>query len=216
MQVLSVKPVKGKTAKRYHVHIYLDSENMELDLPLYSNELYKYGIEEMKDLPDSLYETIVDQTLRTRIITRCEYLLNSKAYTKEELKSKLREGFYPEPLIDEAIETMQKYHFIDDEDYAIRYTELNGHKKSKRMVAIELKAKGISDTMIEEVTAELDSCQDEILDKLINKRCSGKNLSDSKEWIKQMRFLISKGFEYDEITRALGRYKELGDYGEEE
>lgn len=208
MQIMAVKPFGGKSAKRYHVHFYLDGDGVELDMPLYGGELTKYNIEEGAELPDSTFFTICEEILRTRIITRCEYLLNIKAYTEKELREKLRDGFYPEPLIDEAISVMASYHFIDDVDYAARYVELNGHKKSKRMITYELRDKGISEYIIEEVTADLDEVQFNVLENLMIKKCNGKNLNDTKEVNKIYRYFLGKGFKFEEISGIIDRLKE--------
>lgn len=204
MIILSVKSL-GTGKRRFHVHFLMKDE--EMDMPLYGGEMRRYHIEEGAELPDSVYEQIVNQVLKTRIITRCEYLLNGKAYTVAELRKKLQEGYYPSDLIEMAIEKMLAWHFLDDEDYARRYVELRGKKKSLRELTLELRRKGIDRDLIEDVLAGGEEQQSDTLMRLAEKRCKNENLEDPKIWMKHLRYFMGKGFPYDEICDILSSIK---------
>ena len=88
---------------------------------LYKGEIHKYGICEGKEISTEVYEELMGRVLPKRATLRCMNLLQSKDYTAEQLRRKLRLGFYPEEIIEEAIAYVASYRYIDDERYALDY-----------------------------------------------------------------------------------------------
>ena len=48
----------------------------------------------------------------------------------------------------------KRYHYIDDDDYAARYFEIYGDKKSVRQLAAELRRKGIDRETVDRLAGE--------------------------------------------------------------
>ena len=203
MKVLRIEPLKKG---RYAVHVLLGGE--ECTIPLYRAELSAYHIEEEAELLDSVYEKICQQVLIKRAVSRAEYLLGARSYTTQELKKKLREGYYPKEIIDRVIELLTEYGFLDDISYAARYIESRGSSKSIRQLRAELLAKGIERDIIDKELEDGAEREMGALKKLVEKRCKGVNMADPKEYARQMRFFLSKGFPLDAIRQELGRYGE--------
>lgn len=197
MRIIRIEPL-GK--RRSAVYFILEGE--ELYMPLYSGEIKHYHIEEDAELPDETFEEICTNILNPRAMQRGEYLLASKWYTAAELAQKFRENRYPECVITYVLDRFTEYGFIDDRRYAKRYVESVGKKKSVKQLHLDLTRKGIDRAILDDVLS--DPAQEmTALTSLIEKRCKNSDLSDPKEWNKQVRYLIGKGFSYDMVKEEL-------------
>ena len=80
--------------------VYLDE-----DAPafcLYSKEIRQFELKEGVELTDGVYGEIL-AVLTKRARERCLYLLDDMARTEQQIRKKLKEGYYPEEAIDSAI-----------------------------------------------------------------------------------------------------------------
>lgn len=177
-------------------------------MPLYGGELRRYHVEEGAELADSVYEEIRTQILNRRAVERSEYLLARKNYTAAELTKKLAEGCYPEAVIRHVLSLLMEYGFIDDVHYAEHYVEVHGKRKSIRQLRMELAGKGIEREIIDNALENAGNQEAEALAKLVARRCKNVDLSDEKEWNKQLRYFIGKGFAFDEVKRELMQYRD--------
>lgn len=201
MQVLKISRVFGSRKEKYFALIYLDKSAEETEFPLYPSELKKYGITEGLECDDSLYYKIEKEVLKKRILARCGYLLAKCAYTEKELKDKLLKDHYPAKLADMAVLKMKDLSYIDDEDFALRYIELNKAKKSMKLIRKELEQKGVDKSITDEICT--DDSDEETLSALANKKCRGVDLSDVKQKNRVYRFLLSRGFSFEAVSAIL-------------
>lgn len=185
--------------------VYIDSE---FAFVLYKGELRLYHISEGKDISDKDYNTIMNELLPKRARLRAMNLLKSREYTTEELKRKLRMGDYPENIIDEAIEYVASYRYIDDLRYATDYITSQENIRSRRRIEQDLLRKGISKSTLEQAWLkweEKGGSQDEIsmIQKLLQKRHFDIDTTDIREQQRIYTFLVRKGFSHDSIRRAI-------------
>lgn len=175
---------------------------------LYKGEIHKYGIREGKEISAAVYEELMSKVLPKRATLRCMNLLQSKDYTAEQLRRKLRQGFYPEEIIEEAIAYVESYRYVDDDRYALDYITYHAEKKSRRKIINDLKAKGISDDVSMRAFAkweELGNEQDEeaLVKELLEKKHYDKDTADQKEKQRLYGFLLRRGFSHDTICKVL-------------
>ena len=97
-------------------------------IALYPSELRRYNIQEGNFLSKEQYKSIED-ILYKRGKERALYYLKNSDKTSYQMRNKLREGFYPENIIEKIIDFLSKYGYIDDLQYAIRYITYNINKK---------------------------------------------------------------------------------------
>jgi regulatory protein len=202
MLIQRIEPL-GK--RRYVIDFMIQGE--ELTMPLYGGELYRYHIKEGAELPDSTYQEIREQVLNKRALTRSEYLLGKKNYTSRELSRKLEDGHYPGEVIGHVLRLLTEYGFVNDLHYARRYVELQGTRKSSRQMCLELTRKGIEADILDQVFMEAGDTETTALQKLVEKRCRTADLTDPKEWNKQLRYLLGKGFSYEQVKETLGAFR---------
>ncbi len=115
-----------------------------------------------------------------------------------------------DPLVSQKIiDKLKENKFLNDMEFARWWVEQRTLIKPRawRIIKIELKQKGISSEIIEELNINSESEEKNDLTmaiKLAQKRLPRyKNLSRQEIYQKMGRFLISKGFDYDTIKRSI-------------
>ena len=79
------------------------------------------------------------------------YYLQFSGKTENEMRKKLAEQEFSPASVEDAVLFLKHYRYLDDEDYARRYVEKNGNKKSIRQMKFDLRQKGVSDDLVEMV-----------------------------------------------------------------
>ena len=63
----------------------------------------------------------MQEVLPKRAKLRAMNLLQGREYTTSQLRTKLQQGYYPPEIIEQAIEYVAGFHYIDDLRYAVDY-----------------------------------------------------------------------------------------------
>ena len=184
--------------------VYLDGE---FAFVLYKGELRLYHIEKDAELAEEEYEEIVETVLPKRAKKRCLMLLQKKDYTEEELRRKLRAGEYPKDSIDEAIDYVKGYHYVDDYRYCKSYISCYGDKCSRQQILSRLLAKGVDKNCILEAYEEVHSMgevasEEELIYALLSKKHFDIATADMKSRQKMYRHLLYKGFSVEGVGRV--------------
>jgi regulatory protein len=134
------------------------------------------------------------------------YYLQFSDKTESEMRKKLAEQGFSPASVEDAVNFLLEYRYLNDENYALRYLEKNGKKKSRRQIAFELKNKGIPAELVESAMEEIPVDEEaQILALLEKKKYSGEAAS-REERQKISGFLARKGFSYEAISAALIHY----------
>lgn len=185
--------------------IYLDGEYA---FALYKGELSTYHIKKGKEISREVFEELMGQILLKRAKLRAMNLLKSRTYTEEELRRKLKQGFYPDILIDGALEYVKSFRYVDDIAYAKEFISYRVDTLNKNQIVNKLLQKGIKKEHIEDAFAE---CEEEgtiveeekqIMAFLLKKHYSAKDC-DFKEKQKLIATLYRKGFSTNCINRVM-------------
>ncbi|MCR5650248.1 MAG: RecX family transcriptional regulator [Lachnospiraceae bacterium] len=190
--------------RKNRVKVYFDEGSPAF--VLYEKEIEKYDIKEGQELAGETYELIKKEVLIKRAVSRTLYLLDASAKTESALKKKLREGFYPEEVIEEAVRYAKEKHYIDDEYYASAYAEKKKTSKSKWMIKKELQQKGIDPATAEEVFSGMEIDDRETIAGILEKKIPRGSAVDRKTAEKIKRSLLTKGFAYDDIRAAFSTH----------
>ncbi len=187
--------------------IYL---NDEFAFVLYKGELRLFKIKEGEALLQETYREIVDTVLTKRAKLRAMYLLKTIDRTEADVRRKLKEGLYPQIVIDAAISYVKSYHYIDDTRYAGNYIAYKTGSLSRSEIKQKLLLKGINKELIEEQLAEHrkdgSEAERELIRRLMLKKCRELPLSDYQEKNKLFAYLYRKGFTIGDIENV---YKEF-------
>lgn len=175
-----------------------------LTFALYRGELKKYDIQEGGELSLETYHRILKEVLFKRARERCLYLLKARDRTEQEIRRKLKEGWYPQEAIENAVEFLKEYRFVDDEKYCRGYIRVYGGKKSRKQLEFELRNKGISRETIAGFLEENPVDEESQILKYLRKKGYERDTTPPNEKAKIASALARKGFSFDEIYRVMG------------
>jgi regulatory protein len=176
---------------------------------LYKGEIQKFSLEKDGLLPEELYDKIINEILLKRAKLRCMNLLKNRDYTMYQLVAKLRQGGYPEAVIEGATAYVASFGYIDDFRYARTYIMSAGQTKSRRQIERNLLQKGISKEQIcaayAQCSVEEDTTQEQkLIEKLLEKKRFDSQNATYADRQKIAAFLYRKGFSMDDINHAIG------------
>lgn len=123
--------------------------------------------------------------------------------TERDVRSFLQKKGYLEDISDYVVGKMKEYGFLDDAVYAARYAESARGRKGGRLIALELKRKGVPDGDIEAAVGALGD-ETESARAQLAKYLRGKDLSDRATLRRAFSYLLSKGYDADTARAALG------------
>lgn len=184
--------------------VYIDQE---FAFVLYKGELRLYQLAEGKEITQKTYDELMNVVLPKRAKLRAMNLLQKRSYTEKQLRDKLKEGLYPEKIMDAAIEYVKSFRYIDDYQYAVDYITCYESRKSRKKLETELIMKGVSKTAIADAFREwenLGGSQDEIA--MIKELLEKKHYSpecDMKEKNRIYAFLLRRGFSIEKVQEAM-------------
>lgn len=143
-----------------------------------------------------------------KILDRALFLMSLRDHSKTELGRKLKQKF-PEDteIIENVLEELKRTAIIDDTRFAKIFTEyrLKSSPRGKNLIKQELLKKGIDQEIIADVFENINFNEEELAEELaINKaRSFDKNIDPQKKKEKLMRFLASRGFNFDIILKTI-------------
>ena len=189
--------------------IYIDEE---FAFVLYKGELRLFDIKVGNQLSEDSFSKIMTELLPKRAKMRTMNLLQSRDYTRKALMDKLSAGLYPAQVIEQALDYVASYHYIDDVRYAKSFIHYNHERKSRRVIEQDLVKKGVSKADIEKAWKEWMTegnvqNEEEQICKLLEKKGFDSACSDRKERQKIYAFLMRKGFSTESIIRAMKNYQ---------
>lgn len=179
-----------------------------LIFPLYKGEVQKYHLAEGEELSQRVYTELVEEVLSKRVKLRAMNLLQKHSYTREGLRRKLLEGKYPDFLIEEALDYVTKYRYLDDDRYAQEYIRCYSENRSKRRIMQDLSAKGVCQEIIERAWEDYEAINAPVDEKaqvleLLRKKSFDASTADRKEAARMMSFLYRKGYGMDIINQCI-------------
>ena len=132
--------------------------------------------------------------------------VNGSLKTKKQVITYLRGKEFTDNAVFYAIDKLQEYGFIDDEEFARRYMESASVSKGVKLIAYKLMEKGISKEIVEKVMSEINPETKQSALNLAQKRVKSKEIT-SDLIRKTYAYLISKGFSYEDADYAIRSIK---------
>ena len=174
------------------------------DMKIWRQEDWVDNLNMMEPMEESPRTNDPDEARKAR--EKAVYYLQFSGKTEYELRKKLAEQEFSPASVDSAIEFVKKYRYLDDEDYARRFVERNGNKKSRKQMVFELTQKGVSRDILNLVLEDMEVSEEaQIIALLTKKNYSGEEAA-REEKQKIFAYLARKGFSYDSISAALIQY----------
>ena len=193
---------KIETVSKTKYRIFLDNK---FAFVLYKGELSRYRIEENSEMEESVYQEIKQNIVIKRAKLRAMHLLNDMDRTESQLREKLKANQYTEDVIDEAINYVKSFGYVNDSNFAKRFVDCRKEKKSKKEIYAALCNKGLSREMIDEAFEECYDRSDSrnAISELLRKKKYSPETATEKDKQKIFAFLMRKGFSYEDIRQVV-------------
>ncbi len=167
-------------------------------------QIREMNIEEGKDM--SLEDR--DKYFKDVLLPRAkEYILRtltSSDKTVAQLKTGLKRKYMPDVIIEEAVECIDRYGYIDDVRFAVNYIESRKNSKSREYIRHSLSSKGIDPQVIAELMQDYDKeLEIPLIEKKIISFFKGKKEISRKDMDKLAASLLRQGFDQTNVYNCV-------------
>ena len=188
------------------VNIFLDGEYA---FPLSLEITMKYSLKKGMEINQEMQKDLIMQSdCRTALDQAVNYL--SKTFkTKHQMMAFVKKHDYDDIIVAYVVEKLEEYGYINDNSYVQRYISTYLGQIGKKKIEYELLKKGIEKELIQKALEEVETPQEDVV-KVLQKKLGSRQL-EGKDKEKVMRYMIGKGFSYEEIKRAMEKVQKGGD-----
>lgn len=188
------------------VNIFLDGEYA---FPLSLEITMKYSLKKGMEINQEMQKDLIMQSdCRTALDQAVNYL--SKTFkTKQQMMTFVKKHDYDDIIVTYVVGKLEEYGYINDNSYVQRYISTYLGQIGKKKIEYELLKKGIEKELIQKALEEVETPQEDVV-KVLQKKLGSRQL-EGKDKEKVMRYMIGKGFSYEEIKRAMEKVQKGGD-----
>jgi regulatory protein len=141
------------------------------------------------------------------LMGRALRFLSKREQSLQELRKKLLPFADSESELDELLLKLQKQDWLSDERFAEGLVRRKSERYGSRRIVDELKQNGIDQETVSRLKNDLKESDAQRAHDLWQKKFDGLVPVDQKDRAKQMRYLASKGFPLDQVSKIItGRY----------
>ena len=159
-----------------------------------------------QELSEEKIEQLQAEDARERAFQQAMLFLSYRARSESEIRQNLRTHEIPEPVIDKTLERLRQDGLANDNQFAEAWVENRStfRPRSRRMMAMELRQKGLND---EAVSSAVENVDDEALAyEAAQKRVARYKGLEWNEFRKKLSdFLARRGFSYSVIAPVVTR-----------
>jgi regulatory protein len=159
-----------------------------------------------QELSDEKIEQLQTADARERAFQQAMLYLSYRARSESEIRKNLQKHEIPEAVIEQTLDRLRENGLANDNQFARTWVENRNtfRPRSRRMMAMELRQKGLDDEAIE---SAVESVDDEAAAYVAGQKKSGR--FKGLEWIefrkKLSGFLARRGFSYSVIAPVVTR-----------
>lgn len=133
-------------------------------------------------------------------------LLARREYARKELESRLLSRGMQQGLVATVLDRLETDDFLSDERFAESFVGARiGRGQGPFRIRHELEERGVATDLIESAMVEADPDWQALASEVRRKRFGPEPPGDFKQRARQTRFLRYRGFEAEQIRRALGQ-----------
>lgn len=196
-----ITAIEAQKKRSNRVNVYLDGE-------------FAFGLERItaawlrvgQELDEKKIEQLQAEDARERALQQALLFLSYRSRSESEICANLRKHELPEPVIEETLERLRRDGLANDDQFARAWVENRStfRPRSRRMMALELRQKGLDEESMSSALAAVD-------DKALAYEAAQKrsNRLSGLEWsvfrTKLSGFLARRGFSYSVIAPVVTR-----------
>ena len=186
--------------------VFIDGEfKATLALEIVLKSRLKIGM----DISGVELEETVSRSENVAALNKATSYITKAFKTKKQVIEYLRGKGFSERAVFFAVDKLKEYGYIDDVEYAKKYF-VSASMQGKRLSEYKLMTKGVSIKDIEKAFEQTSLNMDEKALSLAEKYIRKKDKT-GENFAKTFRYLISKGFSFDEAENAVAALKEGND-----
>ena len=159
-----------------------------------------------QELSDEKIEQLQAEDARERAFQQAMLFLSYRARSEAEIRQNLRKHEIPEPVIEQTLERLRQDGLANDNQFARAWVENRSafRPRSRRLMAMELRQKGLNDEAVSSAVADVD---DETLAyEAAQKRAVRFKGLEWNEFRKKLSdFLARRGFSYSVVAPVVTR-----------
>lgn len=134
-------------------------------------------------------------------------LLERMDRTKKGLSDRLRQAGFCAEAVEDAVDYVSSFGYVDDARYAENYIAYRIQSKSRRKIFQELFEKGVdketAQAAWDRAAEYIKPDERKILTEAVLKKCQPGAVLDEKEMRRLQGFLLRRGFGYNDISHVL-------------
>ena len=154
-----------------------------------------------QELSEEKIEQLLAEESRERAFQQAMLFLSYRTRSESEIRQNLRKHEFQEPVIEQTLERLRQNGLANDDQFARAWVENRSafRPRSRRMMALELRQKGLSDEAVASAVEDID-------DEALAYQAAQKKVTRLKglEWNafrkKMSDFLARRGFSYSVIA----------------
>ena len=166
----------------------------------------KNRIKTGQEIDEEKLAQLVNESEQQEALAKATDYVAKNLKTKRQVKEYLLKKGYSEQIAWACIDKLKEYNYIDDVEYSKRYIESLSKKQGKRLTEYKLMMKGVKKEDIENAYSDAEDHSNESVKKLAKKHLGNKPIT-KENLAKTYRYLIGKGFSYEQVSEALAEYQ---------
>lgn len=200
---MRIEQIKESQRKKGRLLVRLEDGNV---LRVTEEELLRFGLRAGMELDEETAEALQASARASAARAAAASIIGSRALSKQELTRRLVKKGNEASDAQAAADWLEEIGAVDDENYAAALVRHYGGKGyGPARVRDELRRRGVGRELWDSALEEMPEAA-EILDHLLQKRG---DLSDPKERRRASDALLRRGFSWEQVRAALGRYAEM-------
>ena len=197
MQITEIKKI-GKGDRYYLIIDEVRTFVVEAEI------LARYKLKTFDEIDEDYLNKLLLDNGELACFDRALTYLEKNIKTEKGIRDYLKQKGFLDESVDNAVEKLIEYGYIDDSVYAENYIRTYADKKGRKLLRFELSIKGVDKAIIEAKLEELLDFEDEFAScKELCKKYVKNKIVDQKLKQKAYAHLVSKGFSSDIISRVL-------------
>jgi len=189
-----VTDLKRQKKNESRINVYLDGEYFTSADEVV---LYKAGIKTGSEVETTVIAKLLKADDNQKAFDFALKYLTYRLRAKKEINSYLSQKGFDEGIIEETIEKLEHYGYVDDEKFANLYVQSQKHRYGKKKIEYNLRQFGVSEEIISK------TCNSDDINALKKIAQKYRNLHKDCSEQKLASHLVSKGFEWDLVKSIL-------------
>lgn len=200
-----ITKIESQKKSEDRVNIYVDEKFF---MAIYKELVFTFNLKKGDIIDEENLKNILKDEMFLKAKNKALNILSRASQSEKKIREKLSNDF-EEDTIDDVVDFLSKYNFINDNELASKIvsTNVNLNKYGKNKIKQNLYNKGLDKSAIDEAMNEIDSDTEfENALYLAEKRYDRvKNEDPKKAYAKIANHLAYKGFSYDIIKSVLNK-----------